>query len=164
MEEKLKESTGLAQTVPANSGELSAINVTVTQQEHPKRIGKNRSVFAPLLLPIVTFGIYGLVWIYKIFTEADFYCERKVDVTSGGAAVGFLFIPFFNFVWGIMLWFKLPGLLTKMQQADGVPENQLTHYGHYGWLNFLPIIGGILWIIMTQSAFNQYWDKARQAN
>jgi len=90
-----------------------------------------------------------------------YYCEGKVDITSGGAAVGFLFIPVFNAIWIIMLWFKTPGLLTKMQIADGVPENQIKHYGHYGWFNFFPVIGNIIWIILTQSAFNQYWDRVR---
>jgi len=140
-----------------------SVNVTIQQPQPTKRIGRKRSVFAPLLLPIVTFGIYTFVWIYKLFTEADFYCERKVDITSGGAAVVFLFIPVFNIIWSIMLWFKIPGLLTKMQIADGVPENEIKHYGHYGWLNFIPLVGNILWIILTQSAFNQYWDKVRQA-
>ena len=139
-----------------------AVNVTIQQPAPKKRIGKKRSVFAPLLLPIVTLGIYSLVWLYKLFTEADIYCEGKVDVTSGGAAVGFLFIPGFNIVWEIMLWFKTPGLLTKMQIADGVPEDRLKHYGHYGWLNFFPVVGSIIWIIVTQSAFNTYWDKVRE--
>ena len=139
------------------------INVTVQQPQPGKRIGRNRSVFAPLLLPLITFGIYTFVWIYQLFTEADFYCERKVDVTSGGAAVVFLLIPGFNVIWSIMLWFKIPGLITKMQIADGVPESALRKYGHYGWLNFIPIIGSIAWIAMTQSAMNQFWDNARRA-
>ncbi len=133
----------------------------VKQPVQKKRIGKNRSIAAPLLLPLVTFGIYSLVWLYYLYSEADYYIEGKVKITSGGAAVGFLFIPVFNFVWSIILLFKTPGLLTKMQIADGVPESQLKHYGHYGWLNFIPVVGGIIWIILIQSAFNQYWNKVR---
>ena len=137
------------------------INVTIEKSQKKKRIGRQRSVFAPLLLPIPTLGIYTLVWIYKLYTEADYYCERKVNITSGGAAVGFLFIPFFNLIWAIMLLFKTPGLLTKMQIADDVPESQIKHFGQYGWFNLIPIIGGILWIVLTQTAFNQYWDRVR---
>lgn len=55
-----------------------------------------------------------------------------------------------------MLCFKTPGLLTNMQMADGVPEHELRHYGHYGWWCFIPVPGGIVWIILTQSAFNDY--------
>lgn len=142
---------------------IPPINVTIQQPITKRRIGKKRSILAPLLLPIVTLGIYSLVWLYKVYSEADYYCEGRVNVTSGGAAVGFLFIPFFNFIWGIMLLFKTPGLLTKMQLADGIPENQVKHYGHYGWFNLIPGIGGIIWIILTQSAINQYWDKVRHS-
>jgi hypothetical protein len=138
---------------------ISPVNVIIQLPQPKRRAGKQRSIFAPLLLPIVTLGIYFLVWLYKIYTEADFYCDKKVNITSGAAAVGFLFIPVFQVIWSIMLWFKTPGLLTKMQIADGIPENQIKHYGHYGWLNFIPIIGTIFWIVLIQSAFNQYWAK-----
>ncbi len=164
MEEKLNENEKSGITPEQKPVTVQTERVVIQQPSSKKRIGKNRSVFAPLLLPIITLGIYTFVWIYKVFTEADHYCEGKVNITSGGAAVVFLFIPIFNIVWAIMLWFKTPGLLTKMQMADGVPENKLKHYGHYGWLNFIPILGGILWIILTQSAFNQYWDNVRQRN
>lgn len=138
-----------------------SVNVTIQQPQPKKRIGKNRSVFAPLLLPFITFGIYTLVWLYKLYTEADYYCEGKVKITPGAAVVVFLFIPLFNVIWSIMLWFKTPGLLTKMQIADGIPENQIHHFGHYGWFNVIPLIGGIIWTVLIQSAFNQYWDRVR---
>ncbi|MEA1986333.1 MAG: DUF4234 domain-containing protein [Candidatus Marinimicrobia bacterium] len=129
--------------------------------EEKRIVGKNRSVFAPLLLPIITIGIYSFVWLYKIYDEASLYINRKVDSTSGGAAIGFLFIPIFGIIWSIMLIFKTPGLLTKMQLADGVPANEVKHYGHYGWLCLIPIVGGIIYIILVQSAFNKYWDSVR---
>jgi len=125
------------------------------------RTGKNRSIYAPLLLPIVTFGIYSLVWLYKIYSEAEFYIDRKVETTSGGAAVGFLFIPVFNIVWVIMLWFKTPGLLTKLELADGVPQDKVTNYSQYGWLLLLPVVGSIIWIILIQNGFNKHWDGVR---
>lgn len=161
MQEKMDEKENKGGQADHQITPVPPVNVTVQQQPPKKRIGKKRSVFAPLLLPIVTLGIYYFVWLYKLYTEADYYCEAKVDITSGGAAVGFLFIPVFNVIWGIMLWFKTPGLLTKIQRADGVPEDKTKHYGHYGWFNFIPVLGAIIWIILTQSAFNQYWDRVR---
>ena len=137
------------------------LNITTQQPAQKRRIGKKRSVIATILLSIITLGIYYLVWLYNIFTEADLYCEGRVDITSGAAAVGFLFIPLFNVIWAIMLWYKTPGLLTKMQEADGVAENRIKHYGYYGWLYPIPVVGVILWIFMVQSAFNQYWDRVR---
>lgn len=138
------------------------VNIIVQHPEHKRRIGKNRNVLMPLLLPFLTFGIYNLVWLYKLFSEADFYCERKVNIDSAAVVIILLFIPIVNMIWGIMLWFKTPGLITKMQIADGIPENEIKHYGHYGWWNLLPFIGNIIWIVLTQSAFNHYWDNVRQ--
>ena len=157
-EQTTDQKTNNEQSAP---GTAPQVNVTVQQAPERRRIGKTRSVFAPLLLPIVTLGIYSLVWLYKLYTEADYYCEGKVNITSGGAAVGFLFIPIFNFFWAISLWFKTPGLITLMQRADGVPENEIKHYGNYGWLMLIPILGQIMWIVLTQSAMNQYWERVR---
>lgn len=155
-EEKNTETRSEQQTAPNPT-----VNITIQQQQHQKRIGKKRSIFAPLLLPIITLGIYSWVWIYKLYKEADLYCEGKVKITSGVAAIVLLLIPVFNIVWAIMLWFKTPGLLTKMQIADGIPQDKIKHYGNYGWFALVPIVGWIIWIILTQSAFNQYWDKVR---
>lgn len=83
-------------------------------------------------------------------------------ITSGGAAVGFLFIPLFGIVWSIMLWFKTPGLVSLMREADGLPANQRGSTGKLGFLMLIPGIGSILWIILTQNAINAFWKEAKQ--
>jgi len=96
-------------------------------------LGKHRNPCAPLFLPIITLGIYGLVWLYKVYDEAGLYANNRngTRITSGGAAVGFLFIPVFNIIWAIMLWFKTPGLVTRMRQADGLHGDQRGSLAHW---------------------------------
>ena len=52
-------------------------------------LGKQRNPCAPLFLPLITLGIYNLVWIYKLFNEARLYANHRngTKITSGGAAV-----------------------------------------------------------------------------
>jgi len=152
---------------------LRLVNVVSVPSTMPQQVGisdpsqqtffgKRRNPCAPLFLPLITLGIYNLVWIYKLFNEARLYANNRNEtkITSGGAAVGFLFIPVFNIVWGIMLWFKIPGLVTRMRQADGIPENRRGSTGTLGFLMLIPIIGGILWIVLTQNAINSFWKEA----
>lgn len=122
-------------------------------------IGKIRNPAAPLFLPLVTLGVYGFVWIYKLFKEAGAYTNSRngVHVTSPGLAVGLLFVPVFNIIWAVMLVFKIPGLVTKMRRADEVPENLIGANGSLGFLCFIPILGNILWVILTQSSINSFW-------
>ena len=138
--------------------------VSISDPSQQTFVGKRRNPCAPLFLPLITLGIYTLVWIYKLFNEARLYANKrnKTKITSGGAAVGFLFIPVFNIVWGIMLSFKIPGLVTRMRQADGVNKDQRGSTGALGFLTLIPIIGGILWVILTQKAINSFWKEAHR--
>jgi hypothetical protein len=127
-------------------------------------LGRQRNPGVVILLMIVTLGIYQLVWFYQLFSEARAYVAGRngVKVTSGGAAIGFLFIPLFGGIWAIMLMFKTPGLVTRMREADGVPEHLRGSTGLLGLLVFLPLLGAILWIIFTQGAINSFWRDAQQ--
>jgi hypothetical protein len=126
-------------------------------------IGKDRNWIVVILLTIVTLGIYGLVYIYSVFEEAKRFgmvVHPAIPFTSGGAAIGFMFIPIFNFVWCIMIWFKLPGLLTKLNQARGRVS---TGWAYLGFLNLIPIIGPIIGLAIFQSRMNEFWQQERQA-
>jgi len=127
-----------------------------------QQLGKIRNPAAAFFLSLITFGIYGLVWLYKIFDEARTYVKNRngVSVTPPGLIIGLMFIPIFNIVWGLMVGFKAPGLVGKMRRADGVPAHLAGSSGSLGLLLFIPVIGGILWITLTQSAINQFWRDA----
>ncbi len=125
-------------------------------------LGKERNWFLVILLDLVTLGIYGLVYIYSVFEEAKRFATAKnptVAVTSGGAAVGFMFIPFFDVVWAIMLNFKYPGLVTKLNQVTGRDSKG------WAWLGLLslvlPFLGGLAVLIIVQTKMNEVWREQR---
>jgi ribosomal protein L40E len=53
------------------------------------------------IFTIITLGIYQLFWLYRVFKELH---ARGSTQTTPGKAVGFLFIPFFNFAWIFIVW------------------------------------------------------------
>lgn len=127
-------------------------------------LGKQRNPIVVILLALVTLGIYGFVWNFCLYNEACVYARNRngTRITSGGAAIGFMFVPLFNIIWMFMLWFKTPGLVTRMRQADGVPADQRGSTGALGFFMLIPLLGPIMWTILTQMAINGFWREAQQ--
>jgi hypothetical protein len=119
-------------------------------------IGKRRNPFAAWIgLPIITLGIYSLVWIYKTNKElAQFDSRIKVNPTLSVLAFfpGFiLIIPPFVAAW------RLSTRTAQAQRAAGVPE-------------CTPILAFILWmfvastgVLYLQSEINKIWDRYQGA-
>jgi uncharacterized membrane protein len=84
------------------------------------RAGKNRNILLVWLVwPLITLGIYSLVWYYKINREArDF--DRRIDVRPGIAllavTLGWIIIvpPFVSI-------YRTGGRIATMQRAAGMP-------------------------------------------
>jgi len=119
-------------------------------------LGKVRFVLTPLLLSIITFGIYGLVWLYKIHNEMlNHTGDRSI---SPGNAIGFLFMPILNIFWGIYLVFHVPGLIKNMEMDDKIPMSEQTNAGMIGICGIIPIIS-IIWAPLVQNALNRHWKR-----
>jgi hypothetical protein len=114
-------------------------------------IGKRRNPFASWLLPIITLGIYGLVWIYKTNKEmAQFDPRIKVNPTLSVLAFfpGFiLVVPPFVAAW------RLGTRVAQAQRTAGVPE-------------CTPALAFILWmfvastgVLYLQFEINKIWDR-----
>jgi len=152
--------------IPNKRPQAPVAEKPVTEEPAPAPsviLGKHRNPLAPILLSIITLGIYSLVWLYKLYKEASLYANNRngSSITSGGMAIGLLFIPVFNIIWSVILWFKTPGLVSKMRQADGVPADQIGKTASLGFLMLIPVLGGLLWIILTQNAMNSFWKEAK---
>jgi hypothetical protein len=106
-------------------------------------IGEQRSPGKVLLLSIVTFGIYGLVWTYKTYQEThDYLGEGWTGI------MGILPIISIANAW------KIPSQVGQMYTKDGqVPPVT----GKTGFLVFIPIAGGFMWLWRVQGALNQFW-------
>jgi len=116
----------------------------------PGVIGKNRNPFGVWVLTVITFGIYGLVWYYKINKElAEF--DSRIQV-SPGLAVLALFIP----IVGWVSLYNTAQRISQAQQAVGrVPSAN-------GWIGIiLSWIGGFQGIYY-QSELNGLWNSVRR--
>jgi hypothetical protein len=95
------------------------------QQQAPAAAGsgynmKRRNVVAVWLgLPIITFGIYGIVWFYKVHAELFAYDRR-----TGDAATNALLSLIFGFItlgiWPLIVYIKLAGRIAQAQRAAGL--------------------------------------------
>ncbi|RSN69176.1 DUF4234 domain-containing protein [Actinomadura sp. WAC 06369] len=70
-------------------------------------------------LPIITFGIYGLVWFFKVHSELYRY-DRRVGDSAMNALLSMLF-GFLTFgIWPLVMWVKLGGRIAQAQRAAGL--------------------------------------------
>ncbi len=108
-------------------------------------LGEIRSPGMVILLTIFTLGIYSIYWYYKNFEDLKQYSGQGI-----GGGMGLLLA----LVFAPVNWFLLPDEVAKLYQADGVapPVTAVT-----GCWIFLPLIGGIIWVIKVQDAINAYW-------
>ncbi|WP_242605869.1 DUF4234 domain-containing protein [Frankia sp. Cppng1_Ct_nod] len=112
--------------------------------------GRRRNPFASWIgLPLITFGIYGIVWIYKTNRELAEY-DRRIIVNPilSVLAVTFgaiLIVPPFVAVW------RLCDRARQAQRAAGLPELN-TGIAFVIWL----VGGGALYL---QFEINKIWDR-----
>lgn len=116
--------------------------------------GRIRHPLAPFGLGLITLGVYSLVWMYKILEEMRRHANNY-SITSGGAAVGFLFLPVFNIFWAIYLWFRIPTCVNRMKGDCNTENGRLN--AAIGLVNLIPIIGYIIWSALIQSSLNDHW-------
>jgi hypothetical protein len=108
-------------------------------------VGMVRKPIVVILLSIITIGIYSLYWQYASFKELKTYSGEGI-----GGGLGLLFA----FLIGIVNVFMLPLEVGRLyaREGQGEPVTALTGF----WV-FLPIVGGIIWIIKVQGRLNDFW-------
>ena len=109
-------------------------------------LGKVRNSVVVILLSIVSLGIYALYWQYASFKELRTYSGEGI-----GGGLGLLFA----FLLGIVNVFLLPSEVGHLYGREG-REEPVT--GLTGFWVFLPLIGGIIWLVKTQGRLNQFWQ------
>jgi hypothetical protein len=116
-------------------------------------IGKRRNPLASWLgLPLITLGIYGLVWIFKTNKELSLYDSRiKVNPTLSVLAFfpGFLLL----FIPPLVAMWRLGTRVEQAQRTAGVPT-------------CTPALAFILWVFVAntgvlylQAEINKIWDR-----
>lgn len=115
-------------------------------------LGKVRNPWVVMLLMIITFGIYGLVYIYKTASEIHRY--RKTGL-SGIAMLIISIIP----LGGLVTIFLLPKYIKALHRENG---KSCSLNGYYGALAFIPF-GIIVLIHMQQSRLNEFWKSTSRS-
>ena len=122
-----------------------------TQAASSGPLGQPRGIGFGILLFIITFGIYGLYWVYKTQEEMK---QHTGDGLGGvlGLVVWILISPVSAFV--------IPSEVGNMYKRAG-KEPPVTGWTGL-WLfpfGFL-IVTAIVWFVKTQGALNRYWEEA----
>lgn len=113
--------------------------------------GLTRSPITVFLLPFVTFGIYSLVWYYKINVELKNF-NQSIQVNPVNMILLVLFVPFFS----IFSIFYTGQRIQQAQAAAGLPASTSPGIG----VLLALVIGGHSFYY--QDALNNLWQY-RQA-
>jgi len=109
--------------------------------------GKTRSPIAVWLLPLVTFGIYSLVWYHKINRELrDFHPSIQVDPVLALLA---MFVPIVNLV----SMYQTGKRIAQAQQLAGLEPSCSGGLGLLAWF----VCG--LNAVYYQSQLNRVWAR-----
>ena len=70
-----------------------------------------------VIFTIITLGIYQIFWLYRVFKELH---SRGTTGITPGKAVGFCFIPFFNFIWIFIVWKEVGDAIYREYARAGL--------------------------------------------
>ena len=112
-------------------------------------LGRPRGIGTLILLIVITFGIYGLFWIYLSFAELR---AHRGEGVSGAVGLLLALVP--------VSIFLLPSYIGRMYQesAQDAPVSGLT-----GLWALVPLVGSIVWLVKVQGALNRYWEAKSEA-
>ncbi|REE95169.1 DUF4234 domain-containing protein [Thermomonospora umbrina] len=106
----------------------------VPAQHHAQPAGggynmKKRNIIGVWLgLPIITLGIYSIVWFFKIHKELAQY-DRRIPDQSTGALLAVLFGWITLYIWPLIVWIKLADHIRQAQRAAGLQPSCSTGLG-----------------------------------
>ncbi|MFD0772653.1 DUF4234 domain-containing protein [Streptomonospora algeriensis] len=87
---------------------------------HPADAIKRRNPFGVWLgLPLITLGIYMLVWIYKIHAEMDEANPRRT-IGATGPMIAALIAPLTLFIWPAVATYKCGEHIAHVQRQAGL--------------------------------------------
>ncbi|KAB2345280.1 DUF4234 domain-containing protein [Actinomadura rudentiformis] len=105
-------------------------------------------------LPMITFGIYGMVWFFKVHKELSEY-DRRIDDSSTNALLSVLFGAVTLYIWPLVVWCKLGGRIAQAQKAAGLPASCS---GGIGFLLGILGFGVLYYQLQLNKVIDRYGD------
>ncbi|MEP6667216.1 MAG: DUF4234 domain-containing protein [Nocardioidaceae bacterium] len=112
------------------------------------RVGQIRSTGTCILLYIVTLGIYGIYWYYKVHDEM----KRHSNEGLGGVVALLLAL----FV-GIVMPYITSAEVGDMYERDGKAKPVSAATGLWVFPGIFILVGPIVWFVKTNGALNDHW-------
>lgn len=148
------------QNIYKENFDVSTLTEDVREKLKKHTLTNEFPVAVAIILHIFTLGLFTLIY-YGL--KHDNFPKIKHDDFGSGKAIGFRFIPFFNWYWIFVFWIRLQAKINLQfrlrSQSNPVPE-ALTVITLA--LRFFPYINLIAWWIMypvligfVQSALNK---------
>lgn len=113
-------------------------------------VGEVRSTGVAMLLFVVTFGIYGWYWWFKVHEEM----KRHTGQGIGGVVALVLAI----FV-GIVMPYLTSAEVGTMQERAGRRRTVSGVTGLWYFPGMFILVGPIIWFVKTNGAINDYWES-----
>lgn len=111
------------------------------------------SVGLGILLHVLTLGIFTTIYCGLKHSKLP---KIKSDDFDAGTAIGFLFIPFYNFYWIFMFWRRLAKRINfQFKLRDLNPPVSLGLATTVCVLTLIPYLGGIINIVLKAILFAQ---------
>lgn len=113
-------------------------------------IGEVRGTGVAILLFIVTFGIYGWYYWYKVHEEMKRHSGQGI-----GGVVALVLAIFFSIVMPYLTSAEVGGLYKRRGQKE--PVSGATGLWYFPGMFIL--VGPIIWFVKTNGALNDYWKS-----
>lgn len=113
-------------------------------------IGQVRSTGVAMLLFVVTFGIYGWFYWFKVHEEMKRHSGQGI-----GGPVALLLALFVSIVMPYITSAEVGGLYKRRGQAE--PVSAMT--GLWYLPGMFILVGPIIWFVKTNGALNDYWKS-----
>ena len=113
--------------------------------------GSPRGIGFGILLFIVTFGFYGLYWVYKTQEETKQHTGEGIGGVLG-LVIWILVSPVSAFV--------IPSEIGRMYKLDGKRPPMTGWTGLWLFPGGILVIPAVVWFVKVQGALNRYWQSA----
>lgn len=112
-------------------------------------VGRIRGTGACIALSVVTFGIYSIVWFYKVHTEMKNH--------TGGAGLGGGLAAVLALFLGIVMPFITSSEVGNLYRRAGMAAPVSGTTGLWYMPGAFIVIGPLVWFVKTNAAINSYW-------